>query len=310
MNSLSADSLDATVRDWLDRQAESHDPRPLFERIQRTLGRLPRSQSRRHWAWPMVAAAAVIATFLLWQESVPARTSAKQLVQEARKVHLLPLDRCYLVELRKESELLEEASPVVPPRVTHLWTRGDRFFVEATDPQFRRTWGRDDQGRVWMAFGPHRAIRIEPDEVPRWLNLYCDTLTMQPEALLGELLTHFELTREPSPTDSACHIVRARRTFDHPLAALRSAVLELDSETKVLRRLTLERMRQGRLVATVTYTLAETRLLDSDKYELEGHLQTPYEIYTRDHRPERRLVYLKRWFGPHAVLWFPPQTRP
>jgi hypothetical protein len=254
----------------------------------------------------MAAAAAAVAALLLWQGRSPARAGAEHLVQEARKAHHLPLDRCYLVELRQESGLLEEAAPAQPPRVTHLWTRGDRFWVEAAGPRLTVSWGRDDKGRVWMAFGPRRAVRVEPDEVPRWLAAHCDTHTLRPETLLGEVLAHFDLTREASAGDAATQVVRATRRFPHPFASLRSAVLEIDSETKVLRRLTLERMRQGRLVATVTYTLAETRVIDYAKYELEGHLVAPFEVYTREHRPDRRLTYLTRWFGPKAKLWFAP----
>jgi hypothetical protein len=304
MNDPLDDRLESLVRAHLDRRAESVDPRPLFARVQASLGRRPRAA--RRWAWPMAAAAAVMAAFLLWQGRAPAQASAARLVEEARKAHHLPLDRCYLVELRPESGLLDEAAPAQPPRTTHLWTRGDRFWVEAVGPRLTVSWGRDDKGRVWMAFGPRRAVRVEPDEVPRWLAVHCDTLTLRPETLLNEVLAHFELTREASAGDAATQVVRATRKFPHPFASLRSAVLEIDAETKVIRRLTLERMRQGRLVATVTYTLAETRVLDDGKYELEGHLVEPYEVYTREYRPERRQVYLGRWFGPHAARWFAP----
>lgn len=296
--------LETLVRAHLDRQAEQVDPRPGFERIHATLGRsrpAPRRTRFRTLA-ALAAAAMVLLAFFAWQGRSPVQASAENLVRQAREAHHAPLDRAYLVELRKESELLEEGYPTVPVRVTKLWTRGDRFWIESVNSQIRWAWGRDDRGRVWMAFGPRRATRFEPDEVPRWLNLYCDLLTLKPETLLGEVLGQFDLTREPSA--SGTQIVRARPRPGQPHVSLRSALLEIDAETKVLRRLTLERTRAGRLVATVTYTLVESQVPEDGKYTLEGHLIAPYEIYTRENQPERRLQYSMRWFGPQAGQWF------
>ena len=53
-------------------------------------------------------------------------------------------------------------------------------------------------------------------------------------------------------------------------------------------------------MATVTYTLVETKVQDDGKYELEGHLAAKHEIYTRD-QPERRMDLLLRWLGPQAA---------
>jgi hypothetical protein len=37
-----------------------------------------------------------------------------------------------------------------------------------------------------------------------------------------------------------------------------------------------------------TDTLAETDALDRAEYRLEGHLSDPFEIFTRENKPERR----------------------
>ena len=50
-------------------------------------------------------------------------------------------------------------------------------------------------------------------------------------------------------------------------------------------------------MATVTYTLVDTRVQADGRYELEGHLGSNYQIYTRDAEPEKRIEYLGRWFG-------------
>ncbi len=102
------------------------------------------------------------------------------------------------MEVRQDSELLQEAYPMTTQaRLTRLWTRGDRFWLESVHPQQRWAWGRDDRGSVWMAFGSHRGIRFGPDEVPSWLEVGFDVWSMQPDTLLGEVLRDFELRREP-----------------------------------------------------------------------------------------------------------------
>ena len=75
-------------------------------------------------------------------------------------------------------------------------------------------------------------------------------------------------------------------------------------ETRVLRRMVIERTTKGQPFATVTYTLVETRTLDDGKFQLEGHLIPPYNVYTHDVEPERRRELLTRWFGPNSGPWF------
>ena len=72
----------------------------------------------------------------------------------------------------------------------------------------------------------------------------------------------------------------------HP--SIKSVVLEIDAESRVVRRMVIERMYKGQPFATVTCTLVETETLDDDKFQLEGHLVPPYTIYTRDFEPARR----------------------
>ena len=60
----------------------------------------------------------------------------------------------------------------------------------------------------------------------------------------------------------------------------------------------LERTRMGQPFATVTYTLIDTQTRDDRLFELEGHLETPNEIYTRENEPQRRRVLAMRWLAP------------
>jgi hypothetical protein len=305
------DDLDRLVTDHLGRQAARLDVGVLRERIRATVKQNPPTPAREGrwrrlagWALPVAVAAGVAAVLFFPPHAEPLRASPQALLQEAQKAHHLPLDRCYLVEFQRTDEGADDNPMAGQFRTTRLWTRGDRFWIESTNPRARWAWGRDEDGTIWLAPGPRRGVRIEPDEAPRWLAHTCDISELRPEHLLGEILRDFDLVREDGETP-ATQVIRATRKPGRWAPPLRSAVLELDSETKALRRVVLDRAGPLRSVTT-TYTLVETQTQADDRYRLEGHLVAPYEIYTADNQPQRRPQALMLLFGPRAADWFKP----
>lgn len=306
--------FDALIRDHLERKAEAFDPRPRFERIKATLnpaigpGSVASARPRRRWLWSSVAAAAVFLAFLVGLQFSPFSIAAEELVKAAQEAHHLPLDRCYIVDVHKESDLLDRTSPITSRvKQTRLWTRGQQFWIDSVDPDNRWAWGRGSDDRIWLAIGPNRGVRIDPEEIPWWLVLQFDLYSMQPETLLGDVLRHFDLTREPG--NGSTHVVRAEPKRGRPHPNIRRAVIEFDPETKVVRRLEVARYHQNQVIATVTYTLVETRQQPDATYQLEGHLTAPYEIYTRDVEPERRRELAARLLG-GAAEWLEPRPKP
>lgn len=308
--------MDQLLQAHLQRQAATIDPRPVYDRIVATrtaTAAAPgptvpdvvehngaNSRWARRLAWGIGAAAAVLLAFLGGLQLGPQRASAKALVQEAQAAHGLPLDRCYLVEIRKESAVLDDQNPLTAQaRVIRVWTRGDRFWIESVNPQRRWAWGRDENGSVWMTFGPHRAIRFQRPEVPRWLALGCDVFAMQLETLLNEVLRDFDLQRTTDRAGApATQVVTATLQPGRQHPSLRHAQIEMDAETKVIRRLVLNRMRLGQPFATITYTLVESQPQDDSKYVLEGHLSAPFDVYTPTTNPQKCRETLDGWFDP------------
>jgi hypothetical protein len=293
--------IERLVRASLDRASERLDPRPLFDRIK---GESRPRRSRPSLRWAGLAAAALILIaigFPLLRQDRKALAKGETVVREARKAHLQPIDRCYLVEVRRESSLAAEVAPNLPQvRQTRLWTRGDRFWVESVRPDQRWAWGRDESNRFWIAFGPHSAVRYEADEVPDRLNIYCDLHSLNVERWLGDVLDRFDLTREEvlDGEDDSTIRIKARARDVVPLGpGVQSAELEIDAETRVIRRLVVRRVWNGEPLATVTYSLAETDARDPADYQVEGHLADPFEIFTRDHDPQRRKDLMARWTG-------------
>jgi hypothetical protein len=310
------DDLDRLLAEHIGRQAARLDVGPLLGRIQGTTSQNPPAYAGRlatesrwrrlaGWALSVAVAAGVAAILFFPPHAEPLRASPQALLQEAQKAHHLPLDRCYLVEFQRNDEAADENPMAAQFRTNRLWTRGDRFWIESTNPRARWAWGRDEDGTIWLSPGPHRGVRVEPEEAPRWLTHMCDISELQPEHLLGEILRDFDLVREDGETP-ATQVIRATRKPGRWVPPLRSAVLELDTETKALRRVVLDRVGPLRAVTT-TYTLVETQALADDRYRLEGHLVAPFEIFTADHQPQRRQLALIQMFGPRAAEWFKPK---
>jgi hypothetical protein len=260
----------------------------------------------------------VMACLPVVRQDRKALAKGEAVVREAREAHLQPIDRCYLVEVRRESSLAAEIAPNLPQvRQNRLWTRGDRFWVESVRPDQRWAWGRDEANWFWIAFGPHTAVRYEADEVPDWLNLYCDLHSLNLDRWLGDVLDRFDLTREEAPADGEdTSTIRVKARAREVVAigpAVQSAELEIDAETRVIRRLVVRRVWDGEPLATVSYSLSETDARDPADYQVEGHLTDPSQVFTRDHDPQRRKELLARWFGnrPGRRLRAPePSNRP
>lgn len=310
--------LDLLVRADLDRRADQIDPRAMLARIRGSIAspdatptmRLvggsaaPSQPVRRAFKWMgglSAAAAAIVVAFILGSQGVnTAVASPETILRDAQKVHQLPLDRCYLVEIKKESALLEQSYPMMrKSHVTRLWTRGDRYWIESVNLQQRFAWGRDEKGDLWIALGTQRGLRFGSDEIPLWLKHSAEVYSMRVDHLLDEMLRDFDLVREPIPAGQPSSTIVITATLKpgrrHP--ALGGARIEFDGETKVVRKLVLDRTRMGEPIATVTYLLVDTQSQDATLYTLEGQLEAPYEIFTSKDETERRM-WLGRFFGP------------
>lgn len=308
------DAVERLLAEHLDRQSARIDATPLHERIKATLAAealpSPVSIHRRTLAWARwaggiaVAACLLVGGIIFWQGDQPLRASPQALLQETQKTLLQPIYRCYLVDLQRETNLTDDSNPMVAQsRQTRLWTRGDRFWMETTFPNAstrHHYWGRDEQGTIWMMAGAREGIVFHASETPAWLTMYGDLCSMQPDRLIAEVLRDFDLRREDPPAGSSVHTIKAdlKPGRGH---ALKSALLELDAETKVLRRIVLHRETAGTRLTT-TFTLVETKSQDEIEYPLDS-MEGKREFFSTDYRPEERKRLLSNIFGPRAHEW-------
>jgi hypothetical protein len=247
--------------------------------------------------------AGIAATILLAFLLVPsAEARSESAIREAAEHLRLPLERCYLAEVRPEGEA--PADDTLPTRSMKVVAADNQFRVEVTRGIIRWSWGRESDGTVWITSGPHRGLRIGTDEQGPGLSWVAELYSLRPETLLTQMLGNCRLREDPRQAANHPRVIHAEPRLMARHAWLRSADVELDAETKAVRKLTLRRTgRRGDGIVVVSFTLIESRPVEHAKFRLEGNLSEPFQIFDKDHHPDRRREILTRWLGPQAEHW-------
>ena len=314
-------SLDELVRAYLEQQAEREDTTALKARVFASISRhdsvndaldeepITAARGRRKlgrlWkpaAYVAATAAAVMIAFVLGRMENQAHASASALVEAAISTHGEAIERGYVVTVEHSGQ---DPLELEPPLDVRLWTQGHRFWVEVDHGERRWAWGRTADGAVWTTLGPRRAVEIEPSELGRPLQYMADLYSLELESLLKTILRHCQLERTSSTTTT--HIINARSQARR-VRWIREAVIEVDKETKAVRRLVLHRQLPKHAPSTFTCTLVESRTPDESKYGPRGHLQRSFQVFTRDSQREQRRAALIAWFGKQAERWIKEPT--
>ena len=310
-------SLDELVRAYLEQQAQREDTTALKARVFASISTRDsvndaldaepiiiaargKRTLRRVWkpaAYVAATAAAVTIAFVLGRMENQAHASATALVEAAISTHGEAIERGYVVTVEHPGQ---DDSELKPPRDVRLWTQGHRFWVEVDRGERRWAWGRTTDGAVWTTLGPQRAVEIGPSELGRPLQHMVDLYSLELESLLQTILRRCRLERTSSTSTTYVISARARA---RRVRWIREAVIEVDKETKAVRRLVLHRQLPKRGPSTLTCTLVDSRTPDESKYGPRGHLQRPFQVFTRDSQREQRRAALIAWFGTQAERW-------
>lgn len=258
-------------------------------------------------------------------ERMTLASSSDIVVRSAMDAHAAPVERVYAVQTERSTDgtspKVENAGtegaavsvaggesvgkvPSVgfkPPRDVRVATQGDRFYVEMNRGDRRWCWGLDRDGSIWIALGARRAIVIDRAEWGPALHHISSLYTLNVETLLNDLLTYCELRHKGG--SEGTHIITATPRRRWNAAGMRRATIEVDRETKAVRRLVIDRDIPQQGASTVTFTLVDTRAPDEDKYRPQGHLVAPYRLLTPDTRPDLRRELMANWFGPLVERW-------
>jgi len=255
----------------------------------------------RRWSWRsgwlvLAASLLIVVSFFTMQGDREAFASASRVVQSAMRTHAAPIERIYVVEVKRGDS---NKPKFELPRDVRVATQGDRFWVQMRG--YRDwAWGRNDQGAIWMTLGPRRAVVVNQDEIGVPLRYIGDLYTLNLETLLQGFLKYCRLEMSEGSADTTIIVATPRRQWTN--RPLQRATIEVDRETKAIRKLVIER-EFDRASSVTTFTLVDSRLADESLYGPEGHLSDPYRIFSNETNASRRRELITNWFGPTSEQW-------
>lgn|GEM_PF-605082 len=276
-------------------------PSPVLAK-ERTHVEASTKMTGRPWSWmsgwlALAASLLVVVSIFTLQGNREAFASASQIVQSAMRTHAAPIERIYVVEVKRGES---NKSKFELPRDVRVATQGDRFWVQMRG--YRDwAWGRNDQGAIWMTLGPRRAVVVNQDEIGVPLRYIGDLYTLNLETLLQGFLKYCRLEMSEGPVDTTIIVATPRRQWTN--RPLQRATIEVDRETKAIRKLVIEREFGGDSYCTVTFSLVDSRLADESEYAVEGHLQEKSQLFADDTPTSAKRKMVLDWFGPVADRW-------
>ncbi|WP_439620416.1 hypothetical protein [Gemmata sp.] len=289
--------LDALVRAQLDAEAGRVDAGRMWDRLAGQLhaDAAPATRPTRRWvrvaAGFATVAALLVAAFVLTPSRDAAATPA-QVVESARAAYRPDADRSYTQTVQLPPNLPAPMSLLLESgRAVTVCTRGDRFAV-TPGLGGRGAWGRDADGRVWIAPTRDAAARFTPAELPPAVLDAVKVRGLEVGPLLDEVLKDFDLAwAEPPDRGAPTQAVRATRRGAPLPGQIHSAELVVEKETRVVRSLALRRqLAIGPL--TLSFTLADSAERDPAIYTAEGHVDPGQPVYDASRPVLRRRVLL------------------
>ncbi|MFM8933022.1 MAG: hypothetical protein ACKOS8_14235, partial [Gemmataceae bacterium] len=127
---------------------------------------------------------------------------------------------------------------------------------------------------------------------------------LQLRKLLASMLREYEL--QYSNRDWATSTIFARRRPEAIPQKYGNVEIEIEPDTLLVRRVTLERLKENRAVAVVNFVLEEVRSSEEGLYELNSHLQPDGRVLDRTARLGRRVELLREF---QQRLRFPQEDR-
>lgn len=251
----------------------------------------------------LIAVGLLVAAFLAGRFDNVAYADASEVVRAAKLTHAGPIERLYVMTVQKSESSFGEFRI---PNDVQVHVLGDRFWVEMNRGDRHCVWGRDESGSVWIVPASGRAMTVSPNEIGPVLNHLCDVCSLNTETLLDDVLANCQLDQVESDASFYRIHAKAHRTSR---TGIRSAVLDIDRETKAIRRLQIDRVRPTRFASTVEFTLVESKAADESKYSVAGHTQNSGEVMSRSSRIDRRRELLNNFLGVPAERWILPGGR-
>ena len=248
------------------------------------------------WVAGLAAVLLVGLFFSQWQSS--ALASPSDMLRASIKTHGKPIEREYLVDVVWNDP--ETAASIVKKEI-RVTTWKDQFWI-GIKANRRIAVGSESDGTLWISLSRFRGMKIEEDELGQGLKNIRDLYGLKLETILTGLLEDHDL--EYVSKNEFTTLIAATPTTNR--GWIRQVTIEIDRETKVIRKLVAERRSALRGSSTVTFTLAETRPPNEMMFELDGHLIENAIVLTaptEDAQLDRRREVLESILGPMTRFW-------
>ncbi len=281
----------ALLHQWLGKTTtDLHFTKPPIARIDES-GRWP---VRSLLAAAIATAVGLALLTIAWPRSASA--SANFRVQQALE-HCQPIaDRHYQVYVENRNATRRQLLRSRNDRNSStLWVRGNQFVQQFQHSGERLAWGRDAFGAVWFTVDGATAAVFQPNEIPDSLEEVCDLRSLDLATLLETLLRDYKLTFRGKAHE--VETIEATVRPEIKRSKYGKIEIEIDRDSSMVRRVSMERIQNGRIAATVHFDWIETKIAPNSLYELSSYLRPEAPIV--DHRSPRgeRAELLKRFLG-------------
>lgn len=282
--------VEALLRDHLHDRSLDVDPTKILAGVRARQAVVQRPSRRKATRWTAVAAAAAIVLAVstwVWRGPQSVQADPLKLVHEARQaLAATDEDRAYKIQVDLAPGMGEQA-PFLAALATadcRLWARQGRFRVEARQGGW--ACGRDERRWTWLAPSPDVGLDFAPEEVPRPLDEALELLSFDLDSTLHVLATEFDVTTlNASPRST---LIRGTPPAERIRPRLRWIDVEIDVETKLVRKVVLARVRDGRPLGEVSFTFDGAERQADASYRLPSHLDHNAAIIGPDQIPRRR----------------------
>jgi hypothetical protein len=216
------------------------------------------------------------------------------LVRKTLAEYRSTIDRCYIVKVEGEGRLRRSRlKGRIVPTDSKLWVRGKSFVQIFDSSDNTLIWGRDEQGSVWFTIAGKSAAVFEADRVPDALQELCDLRTLDMATLLESLLRDYQL--EYAERIDGIHTIIANPLAKVSHTKYGTVEIEIDAPSRLVRRVTLDRLKEDRVVAVISFSLDDIQLREATFYDVQTHLAGNADLLGEGSRLGDRLELLKEF---------------
>ena len=245
------------------------------------------------WVW--ASSAAIVCLLLITLFLLPdAIASPAVIVQKTLSAFQAEIDRCYTVKVDAEvplrrNRLIRRAIP----SDSKLWVRGSQFVQTYEDIDEPIAWGRNERGAVWFTVSGETVAVFEANEIPEVLQELCELRCLQLPNLLESLLRDYDLEYASSDQDS--QVILAKPRAKSPKLKYGEVEVEVELNSLLVRRVTLERTKDSRPVAVISFLFEKTEQQPDAFYDPQTHSKIDSQVWDSGSRPGKRAELLREF---------------